>query len=254
MVGCAVLAAQAALRCGTGLLTLGFPKSLYLTYTRRLTEAMFLPLAETKEGSLAKKSVSEILKFLTTQDVVALGPGLSRNKDTQEVIRETVKKSDCPMVIDADALFPFTGHSETLKKIRKPFILTPHAGEFKRLFGMDGGESLSARKNAAQKAVRICGGVVVLKGHQTVVADTTRNIYVNTTGDPGLAKGGSGDVLLGMIASFLAQGLQAFDAACLGVYLHGLAADLAIRKIPPAALLPTDLLDHISLAMKQLNR
>ncbi len=252
MVGCAVLAAQAALRCGTGLLTLGFPKGLYPVYTRRLTEAMFLPLAETRGGSLSDKAGPDVLKFLKTQDVLALGPGLSRDRSTQKLIREIVRKASVPLVIDADGLFPFSGKPETLRKIQNPFIVTPHAGEFKRLFGTDPGPDFLKRKRAAHTAARISGGIVVLKGHRTVVASPAGKTYVNSTGNPGLAKGGTGDVLFGMIASFLAQGLPAFQAACLGVFLHGLAADLAVKKISSPSLLATDLLGYLPLAFKKI--
>ncbi len=252
MVGCAVLAAQAALRCGIGLLTLGFPKGLYPVYTRRLTEAMFLPLAETRGGSLSDKASPGVLKFLKTQDVLALGPGLSRDPSTQKLIREIVRRADVPLVIDADGLFPFSGKPEMLRKVRGPLILTPHAGEFERLFGTDPGPYSIKRERAVRTAARVSGGIVVLKGHRTVIADPAGKIYVNSTGNPGLAKGGTGDVLLGMIASFLAQGIPAFQAACLSVFLHGLAADLAVKKITTPSLLATDLLGYLPLAFKKL--
>jgi len=252
MVGCAILAAQAALRCGTGLLTLGFPKGLYPVYTRRLTEAMFLPLAETRGGSLSDKAGPGVLKFLKTQDVLALGPGLSRDLPTQQLICEIVRKADVPLVIDADGLFPFSGKPEILRKVQGPFILTPHAGEFKRLFGAVPGPDLPGRERAARAAARMSGGIVVLKGYRTVVAGPAGKIYVNSTGNPGLAKGGTGDVLFGMIASFLAQGLPAFQAACLGVFLHGLTADLAVKKITSPSLLATDLLGYLPLAFKKI--
>lgn len=252
MTGCARLAVEAALRAGVGLLTLGFPKSLHATYTRALKEAMFLPLPETKQGTLSGKSLPQILKFINSQDVLALGPGLSRETETQKLIRALIQKGKKPFVLDADGLFAFSGRAKELKKIKVPFILTPHAGEFRRLFGFDSGRSSEARKASALRASRISGGVVVLKGDHTTVASPEGKIYVNLTGNAGLAKGGTGDVLFGTIAGFLAQGLEPFDAACLGVFLHGLSADLAIKKIPMASLLASDLIEYLSAAIKKI--
>lgn len=254
MVGCSVLAVEAALRCGTGLLTLGFPKGLYSTYTRRLTESMFLPLPQTKKGSLSKRGTKKVKKFLKSQDVLALGPGLSRDKETQSLVQTSLKKISKPFLLDADGLFPFSGKAQALRKIKAPFIVTPHAGEFKRLFKIEAGKKSSERELAAKKGAWLCGGVVVLKGDRTVVADPSGKIYVNKTGNAGLAKGGTGDVLFGMIAAFLAQGLKAFDAACLGVYVHGLAADLAVEKIPMTSLLASDVIEQIPEAMKRITQ
>ena len=158
------------------------------------------------------------------------------------------------LVIDADALFPFSGRAKELKRIKKGFVLTPHAVEFERLFGFKSGKTDAERKDAARAASLISGGVVVLKGHRTVVAEGKKKVFVNTTGNPGLATGGTGDVLFGLISSFLGQGLEPFKAASLGVYLHGLAADLAVRKIPQASLLATDLIEYLPLALKKLTR
>jgi len=254
MVGCAVLAAQAALRCGVGLLTLGFPKSLYSVYTRRLTEAMFLPLPETAKGALSRKASIDILKFSKTQDVLAFGPGLSREHSTQELIREITAKCRLPLVIDADGLFPFSGKARELKKICAPFILTPHAGEFERLFKIEPGKSLHQRKQAAQQAASLSGGVVVLKGHETIVAGPAGEIYINKTGNPGLAKGGTGDVLFGMIASFFVQKLSAFQAASLGVHLHGLAADLAAQQVSQVALLASDVVQALPRILRRFEK
>jgi len=252
MVGCAVLSAQAALRSGAGVLTLGFPKTLYSVLTRRLTESLFFPLPETKQGSLSLKSYRPILEYLKTQDVLALGPGMSREKETQGVIRKLIVSVPHPLVIDADALFAFSGRAKELKRIQKGFVLTPHAVEFERLFGFKSGKTDRERKDAARAASLISGGVVVLKGHRTVVAEGKKKVFVNRTGNPGLATGGTGDVLFGLVSSFLGQGLEPFKAACLGVFLHGLSADLAVKKIPEASLLASDLIEYLPLALKKL--
>jgi NAD(P)H-hydrate epimerase len=251
MTGCAVLSVQAALRSGAGLVTLGFPKSLHSLYTRRLTEAMFLPLAETARGTLSRKSLAEILKFSKTQDAAALGPGLGREKETGRLIRDLVFRIRKPLVLDADAITAFAQKADRLKKLGSPVVLTPHPGEFERLFGFAPLKDVPRRKAAALRAAGICGCVVVLKGHRTVVAAPDGKWFVNPTGNPGLAKGGTGDVLFGVIASFLAQGLGAFDASRLGVFVHGLAADLAVRRIAKASLLASDLMDCLSPAIKK---
>jgi len=254
LVGCGVLAAGAALRCGTGLLTVGFPKVLYNTYTRRLTEAMFLPLNQTVDGTLSKTALKEVRKVLKTQDVVGLGPGLTWNMSTQNFVKELLSRIQIPFVLDADGLFPFSKKAELLKKVKVPFIVTPHEGEFRRLFGFSGGVTQSARTQAAFKAAKICGGVVVLKGDRTVVANSQGYLYVNRTGNAGLAKGGTGDVLFGMITSLLGQGIKPFQAASLGVYLHGLAADKAVKKKARASLLATDVINSLPTVLKGFHK
>jgi len=254
MVGCGVLAASAALRCGTGLLTVGFPKMLYSTYTRRLTEAMFLPFKQTSSGSISKTALNEAKKMLKTQDVVGLGPGLTWNISTQSFIKQLLSKIQIPFVLDADGLYPYSGKADLLKKMKAPFIVTPHEGEFKRLFRFTGGTTQGVRKQSALRAAKMCGGIVVLKGDHTVVADPSGTIYINRTGNAGLAKGGTGDVLFGMITSLLGQGIKPFQAAALGVYLHGAAADRAVKKKAKASLLATDLINLLPTVLKGFNR
>jgi hydroxyethylthiazole kinase-like uncharacterized protein yjeF len=254
LVGCGVLAAEAALRCGTGLLTVGFPKVLYNTYTRRLTEAMFLPLNQTAEGSLSKAALKEVRKVLKTQDVLGLGPGLTWNMSTQNFVKELLSRIQIPFVLDADGLYPFSKKAESLKKVKVPFIITPHEGEFRRLFGFSGGVTQVTRKQAALKAAKICGGVVALKGDRTIVASPGGHFYINRTGNAGLAKGGTGDVLFGMITSLLGQGIKPFQAASLGVYLHGLAADKAIKSKAKASLLATDVINSLPIVLKGFHK
>ena len=159
-----------------------------------------------------------------------------------------------PFVLDADGLFPFSKKVGLLKKLKVPFIITPHEGEFRRLFGFSGGTTQADRKKAALKAAKICGGVVVLKGDRTVVASVQGYLYVNRTGNAGLAKGGTGDVLFGMITSLLGQGIKPFQAASLGVYLHGAAADKAIKNKAKASLLATDVINSLPTVLKGFHK
>ena len=247
-----MLAANAALRSGAGLVTAGIPKSLTLPLSKRLTEVMFKPLPETPEGSLSRKSIPAIRKFLKTQDVLAIGPGLSRNSETQAVVRHLVLGSTIPTVVDADALNAFQGRAASFRQLKAEAILTPHPGEFQRLFGKRVSADKDMRRRLALRFARQYGIVIVLKGHQSVVADPKGQVYVNGTGNPGMATGGSGDVLTGVIAALLGQGLQPFEAAKAGVYLHGLAGDLAAKKIGEVSLIAGDLIEWLPAAFRKV--
>lgn len=262
MTGAAYLTAQAALLSGSGLVTLGIPKSLNTILARKLTEVMTKPLPETKRQSLNLKAFSEIKKFIVARkpNVLAIGPGLSQNKETQALVRKIVSKVNLPMVIDADGLNMLAGHLKILKSVgrwtmdegRGTKIITPHPGEMARLLGTTVKKVQKDRKYIAKKAASEYNIIVVLKGHKTVVAAPDGRVYVNTTGNPGMASAGCGDVLTGMIASLVGQGIETFEAAKLGVYLHGLAGDIAVKKTGQASLRATDLLNNISKAIKRI--
>lgn len=245
MSGACILSCYAALRSGAGLVTAGVPKSLTSDLTRAFHEPMFQSFPETKAGTLSKKALPGISKFLATQDVLAIGPGLSRNSETQELVRKTVLGSRVPMVIDADALNAFSGHQSLLRKMNAPAVLTPHPGEFVRLFGGRKPEGDSARKNCAREIAKKYRVVLVLKGRHTVVSSPDGKIYVNKTGNAGMATGGAGDVLAGVITALLGQGVEPFHAACFGVYLHGLAGDLAAKKKGQVSLIAGDVIDFL---------
>ena len=249
--GACYLTSMAALRSGAGLVTVGVPKSLAVPLARRFTEAMMFPLPQTSRGTLSRTAYAPIHRFLDTQDVLAIGPGLSLNPQTQVVIRRTVLGSAKIMVIDADGLNAFKGRAQLFKKLRAPAVLTPHAGEFVRLFGGPVPKGDKVRiKRAAQVAKRY-GIIMVLKGHRTVVASPRGEIYVNQTGNPGMATGGAGDVLTGIIAALLAQKIEPFKAACFGVYLHGLAGDLAAREKGETSLIASDIIEFLPVAFKR---
>ncbi|MBI4355294.1 MAG: NAD(P)H-hydrate dehydratase [Candidatus Omnitrophica bacterium] len=252
--GAAYLCSQACLRTGSGLVTLGTPRSCYPILARKLTEVMTMPLAETSAHSLAMAAHARIAELLRHVNVVALGPGLSRNGQTGRLVRRLVKTVKLPMVIDADGLNHLAGQGSVVRQARGGRVLTPHPGEMARLCGVSRSVVERHRAKVAQRLARAWRCVIVLKGHRTVVCDAAGHSYTNTTGNPGLATGGTGDVLTGMIASLIGQGWPPFEAACTGVYLHGLSGDAAARARGEAGLIATDLLDRIPSVIRRLQR
>ena len=249
--GASRLAAMGALRAGAGLVTVGAPKSLTATLTRDCLEAMWLGLPETKQGSISRAALGKAQLFLEKQDVLAVGPGLSRHASTLSFIRALLLKSHKPMVVDADAIISFCGKRKLLQKLRAPAILTPHPGEFKNLFGIFP-RTERERVVQAKKAAKDYRIVMVLKGYRTVVADRQGRCYVNKTGNPGMATGGMGDILTGIIAAFLGQKLEPFEAACAAVFVHGLTGDRASKIYGKVSLLPRDLLEQLPQALKAI--
>ena len=252
MTGAAHLAGMAALRSGAGLVTIGVPDAVYLVLAKRESELMIRPFPSTSQGTLSLKGFSEIERFCATQNVLAIGPGLSQHITTQKLIRKVLQITELPLVIDADGLNALKGHLEVLTACRGRAILTPHPGEFCRVFGGKLDDSDVTRKKRALDAAKRCGSVIVLKGHRTVVATPEGDCHINTTGNPGMATAGSGDVLTGTIAALVGQGLSNFEAACLGGYIHGLAGDLAAQKIGPIGLTAGDLVRFLPEAFKSI--
>ena len=251
--GACYLTSMAALRSGAGLVTVGVPKSLVLPLARRLTEAMLKPLPQTKQqGTLSRLAFRPICRFLETQDIFALGPGLSLDRQTQTLIRRVVLQSEKPMVIDADGLNAFAEFTHLFRRLRAPAILTPHAGEFVRLFGKPVPKTDQERKNRALEAAKKFKVTIILKGYHTVVASPQGELYVNQTGNPGMATGGSGDVLTGVVAAMLGQKAKPFRAACFGVFVHGLAGDLARKSKGEISLIAGDILDALPLAFQKV--
>lgn len=254
MTGAAHLAAAAAAKSGAGLVTLGVPQKVYTVLARRQAEVMTRPFPSTPAGTFSLRAVKPVLKFLKSQDVLALGPGLSQHSGTQKFVQKILAKNRLPLVLDADGLNALKGKAGLLKKIKTPVIITPHPGEFARLFGKKVSNSVKDRKQKVLWAAKGFGVYAVLKGSQTVVAHPDGRGYVNQTGNPGLAKGGSGDVLTGIIAALLGQKFTAWDAARFGVYIHGLGADLAVRKTGEASLTATDLIESLPAALLKLRK
>ena len=249
--GAAALCTMGALRVGAGLVTLGIPKSLHDPMVEKLTEAMLKVLPETKEGSLSVQGFPEIVSTIDAMDAVAIGPGLSQQPQTKELVRQLLPRITKPLVLDADGLNALADDVDVLKKRTLPLILTPHPGEMGRLIRQSADDVQRDRERTAQEFAKKYRVVVVLKGHRAVVASYDGTTYVNDTGNPGMASGGCGDVLTGMIAGLLGQKLSLFDAAQLGVYLHGVAGDLAAAERGQIGLLASDLVDRIPQAIRQ---
>jgi hydroxyethylthiazole kinase-like uncharacterized protein yjeF len=242
------------MRCGAGLVTLGIPAGLNTAVIRiKPREVMTYPLPETKEGALSYGGLKKIRDFIKNDaDVVVIGPGLGSQDSSRRLARELIAGCAQPMVIDADGLNALAGHLDVLKRVSVgcQVVLTPHPGEMARLLGTDTGMVQRKRKTLAIKFASDYNVCLVLKGHNTIVVDR-ENFYVNRTGNPGMATAGSGDVLSGMIAAFLGQGLGSFEAAKYAVYLHGLAGDIAAGEKSQISLIASDIIDKIPQAVKQ---
>jgi len=250
--GAAYLTAQAAALSGSGLVTLAVGKSIFPVMAAKLTEVMVRPFFETRDWSLSLLAEKELISFSDKTNVLAIGPGISRNKETQSLVRDIITKIEKPAVLDADGINACAGHLDVIKGAGSRLVLTPHEGEMAHLLGQDIKDISQNRKDVALRFAGEYNTVLVLKGHKTVVTGPTGDIYVNETGNVGMATGGSGDVLTGMIASFIGQGADPFTAAVLGVYFHGLAGDLALKDKGALSLLATDILNKLPEALKAL--
>jgi NAD(P)H-hydrate epimerase len=246
MSGAAVLCGSAALRGGAGLVKVAVPAGILPLVAVGNPCYMTVPLPE-DEGRLAGVALPSLLELIEHNDVTALGPGLGSNHDLPRLIAAVVAQSSKPLVLDADGLNALAGQAECLRQRPAPAILTPHPGEFGRLLNLTAADVQSRRQELAVRFAADHGVVLVLKGQCTIVTDG-RRCYVNATGNPGMATGGTGDVLTGLIAALAGQGLEAFAAAQLGVYLHGLAGDLARDAKGEVSLIASDLLDFLPAA------
>ncbi len=252
LLGAASLVGLSAMRSGAGLTTIGVPKSLNSSLQKKISPViMTWPLPETKEGTLSTAAYQQIISRLKNFQVLALGPGLSRNEKTQKLILQIVRYCPLPLVIDGDALSAVALDIDVLQKNSAPKILTPHLGEMARLTGFKKSVIEKSRREITVAFARKFHCTVVLKGHRSIVASSKGEAAVNSTGNVGMATAGSGDVLTGMISAFVAQGIGTFESARLGVYLHGLAGDLAIKKRSKTSLIATDIIECIPAALKK---
>jgi ADP-dependent NAD(P)H-hydrate dehydratase / NAD(P)H-hydrate epimerase len=250
--GAAVMAGKAALRMGAGLVTIATAASAVGAVGRGMMELMTASLPETREGTIAAEAVPAAEKAAKNKDAVVIGPGLTTPPSTAEFVRTLLPKLKMPLLIDADGLNILAGHLDILRSLPGPVILTPHPGEFARLTGLSTDEVLLRRLELAPKFAREHNIILVLKGYRTIVATPQGRIYINPTGNPGMATGGSGDVLSGMIGSLLVQSRDALGAALAAVYLHGLSGDLAAARLSEKALIAGDLIRFIPPAVKSL--
>ena len=250
--GAAAMTALSCLRSGSGLVTLAVPESVQPIAAMKLTEVMTHPLAETDEKSIAASAVHMILELSRDKQVVAIGPGLTTHKETVSVVKSLVKETGIPMVIDADAINALADSPGLLKERKSPTILTPHPGEMGRLTGKSTAEVQKDRIGVARCFAMEHGVYIVLKGAHTVIAEPSGAVHISATGNPGMASGGTGDALTGIIAGLIAQGLEPAQAAKLGVYLHGLAGDLAAEERGMIGMIAGDLIGRIPAAIKQV--
>ena len=253
LTGAACLAGNAAARSGAGLVTVGLPASLNPILEVKLTEVMTCPLPEVKKrGALALRARGEIRRCLADMDAVAIGPGIGRHHETRELVRRLLDDIDVPMVIDADGLFALSGEDTPLVSGHGPMVLTPHPGEFARLTGITPEGNPVDNYALVLEYARKYDTVIVLKGSPTIIGSPEGQVYLNPTGNYGMASGGSGDVLTGIITAFLGQQMSPLEAALCGVYIHGLAGDLAIESINPRSLVAGDLITCLSDAFEML--
>lgn len=237
--GAPVLAARAALRSGAGLIFTGVPRAAYPIVAAKLDAPMVFPLPDA-DGKLSREALPDILRRLETADACLLGPGLGRSEALDELVKQVISHCRCPLVLDADGINAVAGHIDVLRGAACPIVLTPHEGEFRRLT-----QALEADRIAGAKALaRQTGCIVLRKGHETVITDGKKT-YVNRTGNPGMATGGSGDVLAGILTALLGQGISPLQAAAAAAWLHGTAGDLAARELGEYAMGPNDLLDRL---------
>jgi hydroxyethylthiazole kinase-like uncharacterized protein yjeF len=252
MIGAAALAGEAALRSGAGLCTVATPKSCYPILATKLTCCTTRPLPETSSSTLSYEGRDEILELASEFDAVAIGPGLGRHSDTTRLVASLVRKFPQPVLIDADGLNALAEDTEPLCRAAGPRIVTPHPGEMARLLGdFTIAEVQDARDTMAERFAGAYGCIVLLKGEGTLVTDG-HSLYTNPTGNPGMATGGTGDILTGIIAGLLAQRMSPLDAATLGAYLHGLAGDIAAEELGQVSMIAADLLAMLPDATKRM--
>lgn len=242
--GAAYLAAMGALRAGAGLTFLGVPDSIYAIEAVKLNEPVVFPLPE-EDGKLSALAVGEIERRLPQMDAVLIGCGLGQSAGVLEVVKTVLEKAKCPVVVDADGINVLAEHKDILRGRQYPTILTPHEGEFLRF----GGNLEQGRMASVSYFSRKWNSIVLLKGHETCITDGA-NGYLNRTGNPGMAVGGSGDVLAGIIVSLLGQGIAPLEAAACGAWLHGAAGDICAKEIGQYGMLPTDMLEVLPRLLK----
>ena len=243
--GAAYLAAMGALRSGAGLVYLGVPESIYGIEATKLNEAIVFPLPE-EDGKLCAKALPKIMELLPKMDAVLIGCGMGLSQGTLEVLSAILESAECPVVVDADGINLLSKHKSLLRGRKGSTVLTPHDGEFARLMGKMPSED---RTSAAADAANEMGCVMLLKGHETRISDGTV-CYRNRTGNPGMAVGGSGDLLAGIIVSLIGQGMSAITATAVAAWLHGAAGDRCAQELGQYGMLPTDMLLALPRLMK----
>lgn len=246
--GASILSTKAALRTGVGLTILATPKAVAQTVVTAMPECTFLPLKQDDEGFISADCIDQLSAFLKAASTIAIGCGLGNREETHKVVEYVIKNSSCPIILDADGINSVVGNINVLKDNNR-IIITPHPAEFSRLTKKSVANIQKNRITYARKFAKDYGVVVVLKGVNTVIASPDGTVFVNNTGNVGLAKGGSGDVLTGIISALTAQDVSLFEAAVLGVYLHGLAADELAKRVALSGILPSDIVETLPFVM-----
>lgn len=247
MPGAAFLCTKAALRSGAGLVTAAFPESMYNIMGAKLSEALLLPLEETQSGSLSANCIDTLCKDLDKYTAIVIGCGLSVNNDTKAVVEAVIKRSNVPVIIDADGINIVSQNIDILKEAHCPIIMTPHPKEMSRLISLPVDLISSDRAKWARDSAKQFSSYIVLKGSNTVVASPEEErVYVNSSGNSGLAKGGSGDVLSGIIGAFCAQGMTLQNACASAVYIHGHCADCVADRLSKTGMIATDVIDELA--------
>ncbi len=244
--GAAALSAMGALRIGAGLVYLGVPQPIYAIEAGKLLEPIVFPLPD-QEGCFSESAILEIERYLPNMDAVLVGPGVGISDGTALVTQYILKNFNGCVILDADGINVLQAHTDILRGRTSPTILTPHEGEFRRI----GGSLEHGRIDGAIGLAKELGAIIVLKGHKTVITDG-EEVFVNNTGNPGMAVGGSGDVLAGMITGLVGQGITPLDAAACGVWLHGAAGDICAQELGQYGMLPSDMLNVLPRLLKQV--
>ncbi len=255
MVGAPVLVGSAALRSGAGLVTMAFPESAYLPIASKLTEALMMPLPETSEGTLSEQAIKKLLPVLDKYDGIVIGPGMGVNEDTAKVLEAVISNAKIPVIIDADGLNIIAKNPEILNCATSQVVLTPHPKEMSRLVGTPVEIIQSDRFSFAREFADRYRVYVALKGSNTVVAaPQTRKVYVNASGNSGLSKGGSGDVLAGLMGGFAVQGFSFSDAIISAVYVHGYTGDAVSMKTSKSGMLPCDVVQELKYTLRDFEK
>lgn len=247
--GAAVMASQAALKIGAGLVTAVVPASLCLTVETKLTEVMKYPVDDLETGQFVSASYSKLRDFVDDKEVIVIGPGISASEETTALVRRLYAEVDKPFVVDADGINAFIGHTDMIRKRKGQAVFTPHPGEFGRLTGQSPAQVNRERLAQGRAFVEEHGIVLVLKGARTVIFSDDGRVFVNPTGNPALAKGGSGDILTGFVGGLASQGYSLLESALFGTYLHGYIADTWLETHTDMDLLASDLLDGLGEAL-----
>ncbi len=248
--GAAFFAAQGAVRMGSGVVTLAVPEAIYPILAVKLNEPVIRPLPSDQDGKFSADAADELFALAARADALLIGCGLGRSAALDELVAQLIRRSRCPMVVDADGINALAEHKNVLRDAGEPCILTPHKGEFARLSGVAPENAETAARDFAEET----GCVLLLKSHRTLISAPDGRQARNTTGNAGMAKGGSGDVLAGMILSLLGQGFEPFEAACAAAWLHGAAGDRCAEELGESGMTPTDMLRVLPYITAELAR